>query len=114
MRKLTTSEIDDEERNPGYTRTYKVLAKFQVAAADKGEVKSILERFAQEQGGLELVEMQVDEIRPSRVRRLNAPSDKTLLKGKKFNRLHPGFKYTEEKHEASRYLFGETKKIKNH
>lgn len=37
----------------------------------------------------------------------------TNLKGRKFESLHPGFNYTEEKHEASRYLFRETKKKKN-
>ena len=39
---------------------------------------------------------------------------KTILKDKKFDGLYPGFKYNEEKHEASRYLFGEAKKTKNH
>ncbi len=31
----------------------------------------------------------------------------TSLKGKKYESLHPGFNFREEKHEASRYLFGE-------
>jgi hypothetical protein len=35
---------------------------------------------------------------------------RTSLKGKKFETLHPGFKFREEEHEASRYLFGEAKK----
>jgi AbrB family looped-hinge helix DNA binding protein len=34
----------------------------------------------------------------------------TNLKGKKFESLHPGFKFREEEHEASRYLFGKAKK----
>lgn len=34
----------------------------------------------------------------------------TNLKGKKFETLHPGFNYREETHEASRYLFGGSKK----
>ena len=37
---------------------------------------------------------------------------KTILKSKKFDSLHPGFKYKEEEHEASRHLFGETKETK--
>ncbi len=31
------------------------------------------------------------------------------LKGKKFESLHPGFNYREDEHEASRYLFGDSK-----
>ena len=38
---------------------------------------------------------------------------KTLLQGKKFERIHPGIKYNEEKYETLRDLFGETKKTKN-
>jgi bifunctional DNA-binding transcriptional regulator/antitoxin component of YhaV-PrlF toxin-antitoxin module len=34
----------------------------------------------------------------------------TSLKGKKYETLHPGFNYREEEHEASRYLFTQTKK----
>ncbi len=34
----------------------------------------------------------------------------TILRGKKFESLHPGFNYREEEHEESRYLFGEGKK----
>jgi len=34
----------------------------------------------------------------------------TNLRGKKYETLHPGFNYREEDHEASRYLFGETRK----
>lgn len=34
----------------------------------------------------------------------------TSLKGKRFESLHPGFDYREEKHEASRYLFGNARK----
>ena len=50
-----------------------------------------------------------------------APGDKVLaipgtdgvvitnLKGRKFDSLHPGFNYREADHEASRYLFGDSK-----
>ncbi len=34
----------------------------------------------------------------------------TNLKGRKYETLHPGFNYREEEHEASRYLFGQTRK----
>ena len=74
MRKLTTSEIRKEKHNPGTTRIYNVLARLQVAAADKGEVRSILETFAQSHGSTKLIEMQVDEIRSSGIRR-QATSD---------------------------------------
>jgi hypothetical protein len=75
MRKLTTSEIRKERRNPGVTRIYNVLARFQVAAADKGEVKSMLEEFAQSYGNAKLIEVQVDDISPSLVRRRTTTGD---------------------------------------
>ncbi|HEV2119361.1 MAG TPA: hypothetical protein VGS11_04560 [Candidatus Bathyarchaeia archaeon] len=63
MRNLTSQEMHEEEKNPGITRIYKVLARFQVAAVDKREVKSIIEEFTKEHGTVGLIEMQVDEIR---------------------------------------------------
>ncbi len=34
----------------------------------------------------------------------------TNLKGKRYDRLHPGFNYREEEHEASRFLFGKKRR----